>query len=455
MGLLTSIINTASAFKVFSQAMQTTENNVVNSSTPDFARQVATFKALPFDPSVGLPGGVAAGPVESTRSAFAEQAVRSQQSQLGYQQQVSTDLTQLQNYYDPSNTAGIPASLDSLFSSFSALSVSPNDTNARQAVITQAQQVAQSFQQTATGLGTAANDENRQVNGAVSQINQIASQIAAINGQSGSHAYIGTDAGVDASLTSDLEQLSQLVNFTALKQPDGTVTVYMGNQTPLVIGTASQTITATFSNRQTQIFDGEGNDVTSELTGGSLGGMLQVSNTLIPGYVSDLNTLAQSVADQVNTTLSNGVDQNGATPTTNLFSYDPTVGAATTLTVNPLTPDQIAAALPNAPGGNDNALALAQLVNATPVNGSTFDAFYGHASAKVGTDLSDANANVTTDQQLLTQSQTLRNNVSGVSLDQEAANLISFQAAYNATAKLLSVLNSLTETLMTVIPPAS
>jgi len=89
------------------------------------------------------------------------------------------------------------------------------------------------------------------------------------------------------------------------------------------------------------------------------------------------------------------------------------------------------------------------------VNNSTFDAFYGQASAQVGTDLSDASANVTTDQQLLTQSQTLRTNISGVSLDQEATNLITFQAAYNAIGKLLSVLNDLTETLMAVIPPAS
>ncbi len=455
MGLFTSIINAGTAFKVFSQAMETTENNVVNSSTPDYARQIQNFTAQPFDPSVGLPGGVTAGPDQSTRSAFAEQSVRSQQSLLGYQQQVSTDLTQIQNYYDPSDTTGVPASLDALFSSFSALSISPNDTNARQAVLTQAQQVAESFQQTATGLGTAASNENQETDGAVSQINQLATQIAAINGESHNNAYMGTDAGVDATLTSDLEQLSQIANFTALKQPDGTVTVYLGNQTPLVMGTNAQTITAGFSNQQTQILDGEGNDITSEITGGSLGGMLQVSNSLIPGYVSDMNTLAQSVADQVNTTLSNGVDENGATPTTDLFSYDATVGAATTLTVNPLTPDQIAAALPDAPGGNGNALALAQLANATPVNGSTFDAFYGQASAKVGTDLSDANANVSTDQQLLTQSQTLRTNISGVNLDQEATNLITYQAGYNAIAKLLSVLNDLTEDLMAVIPPAS
>ncbi len=455
MGLLTSILNTANALKVFSQAMETTENNVVNSSTPDYAKQVQVLTAQPFDPSVGLPGGVSAGPVESTRNAFAERAVRSQQSLLGYQQQVSTDLTQLQNYYDPSDTTGVPASLDTLFSSFSQLSINPNDTVSRQAVITQAQQVAESFNQVASGLGTMSSDEDSETANVVGNINQLATQIAAINKQAQGNAYMGTDAGVDASLNSDLEQLSQYVNFTALQQPDGSVTVYMGNQTPLVMGDTAQTITADFSTPQTKILDGQGNDITDQISGGTLAGMLQVKNTLIPGYVSDINTLAQSVADTVNSTLSNGVDQNGVTPTADLFSYDPTVGVAATLSVNPLTPDQIAAALPDAPGGNGNALALAQLANATPVDGSSFDDFYGQASAKIGTDLADANASVSTDQQLLTQSQTLRNNISGVSLDQEATNLITYQQAYNATAKMLSVLNDLTETLMEVIPPAS
>jgi flagellar hook-associated protein 1 FlgK len=72
----------------------------------------------------------------------------------------------------------------------------------------------------------------------------------------------------------------------------------------------------------------------------------------------------------------------------------------------------------------------------------------------VGNDLLTATDNQTTKESLLTQAQTLRQQASGVSLDQEAANLISFQRAYQASAKMLTVLDSLTSTLMTIMPDA-
>ncbi len=457
--LLTSLVNASNALGVYSQALETTENNVVNAQTPGYAKQVQSFTALPFDLSVGLPGGVASGGVQSTRNAFAEQSVQTQQSQLGYDQQISTDLTKLQNYFTvPSGSGGgtdISSSLDSLWSSFSQLSVNPNDTASRQAVLTQAQQVAQAFQDTASGLASTGASIDQETSGAVKAINTLAGQIASINTQRAANATSQMDAGVDASLNSDLEQLSQYVNFKALQQPNGTVTVYLGGQTPLVMGDQAMPIQAASSSGQTSILDSQGRDITSQVQTGQLAGMLQARNTAIPSYSADLNTLAQSVADQVNTTLSNGVDQNGNAPTTDLFSYDATLGAAGTLTVNSLTPDQIAAASSGAPGGNGNALALAQLSNATPVNGYSFTTFYGNLAGQVGSDISNANTNAATDNQLLTQAQTLRSNISGVSLDDQATQLISYQRAYEATSKLIAVLDDLTNTAVNLIPLAS
>jgi len=69
--MLTALLNTANALQAVEQALTVTENNVVNASTPGYAKQTATFEALPFDPTVGLPGGVAAGPVQSSRDAYA------------------------------------------------------------------------------------------------------------------------------------------------------------------------------------------------------------------------------------------------------------------------------------------------------------------------------------------------------------------------------------------------
>jgi len=449
--LLTSLLNTANALGAYGQALQTTENNVLNASTPGYAKQVQVLTALPYDPTIGMPGGVAAGPVLSTRSGYAEQAVRGQQSVLGYQQQIATDLTPLQNYFNISSTSGISSAMSGLFNSFSQLSVNPNDTVSRQAVLDQASIVASSFQQTAAGLGSASSAIDDETRSTVSAVNRISAQIAQINSQQHNNAVMGVDAGVDATLNASLEELSQYVDFKALQQPDGSVTVYMGGQTPLVMGNSSMPLQADFSSPQTKILDVAGKDVTSQIQSGKLGGMLQTKNVALPSYLADLNTLAQAVADQVNGSLSQGIDQNGAAPTTDLFSYNTTAGAATSLSVNTLTPDQIAAALPGAPSGNGNALALAQLANAKAVNGYSFAQFYGATAGKVGRALSNANDDTITNQQLLAQAQTMRSNLSSVSLDEEASHLIAFQRAYQATSKLLTVLDDLTSTLINII----
>src|SRR5579864_9621227 len=124
--LLTSLLNTANSMKAVEQALTVTENNVVNASTPGYAKQTATFQAMPFDLTVGLPGGVSPGPVQSSRDAFAEKSVRNQQTDLGFYQQKVNDLTTMQNYFSLSSASGIGPAMSSLFQSFSQLSVNPN-----------------------------------------------------------------------------------------------------------------------------------------------------------------------------------------------------------------------------------------------------------------------------------------------------------------------------------------
>jgi flagellar hook-associated protein 1 FlgK len=252
-------------------------------------------------------------------------------------------------------------------------------------------------------------------------------------------------------LNSALEQLSQLVNFTALQQPDGSVTIYIGGQTPLVVGDQTYAIHGDFSSPQTAIDSNTGADITGLLTGGQLGALLDDKNNIVPSYITNLNTLAQGFADQVNTVLDSGVDQNGAAPATDLFTYDGGKGAALTLGVNPLTPDQIAAALPEAPGGNGNALNLANLANTKTISGYTFAQYYGNIGASVGNDVASATSSQATQASLLNQAQTLRQQVSGVSLDAEAQNLMEYQRAYQAISKMIGVVNSLTDTLMNMV----
>ncbi len=454
MGLLTTLLSSSNALKVFDQEFSTIQNNIGNANTPGFADQNLTLVADSFNPSAQLWGGLSAGPLASTRSEYVEQSVRTQTTLLGSAEQKSADLAPLQSLFDLSSTTGVSGSLDSFFNSFSALSVNPNDTVARQTVMTQAQTLATSFNQAAGGILTAANNVRQQSVNSVATINRIAADLAAVNQRYAVTPGGSADAGLDAQVHTDLENLSEVANFTVLNT-NGQINVYLGGQTPLVLGVQSFKVSADLSTPQTVIRDWQGNDVTSQITGGQLGAQVQETNVTLPGYTGSLNTLAQTLADTVNNALSQGVDQNGNPPAMNLFTYDATAGAAYTLAVTPgMTADQIAAATSLAPGGNGNALAIAQLATAATVNGFTFTQAFGNLGQQLGTDIANAKQNQSEQQNLVTQAQAQRAAVSGVNLNTEAAKLLQFQQSYQAVAKVVSTLNSLTSSLLSMMPPS-
>ncbi|MGD0617790.1 MAG: flagellar hook-associated protein FlgK [Bryobacteraceae bacterium] len=451
----TALYSSAEALQAMEQAMAVTQNNVANANTPGYATQVQTFTAQPFNVEQGFGGGVSAGIVQSTRDVYAEEQVRTQQSAVNFAGQSVSDLSALEPQFDVTGASGISAALNNLFNSFSALSVSPNDTVARQTVLTQAQNTANAFQQTANAIFSTGNSVQSETQATVNDINRLSSTIAQINSQVRVNPDGSVDAGVDAQMYSTLEELSQDVNVTTVQQSNGQIAVLLDGQTPLVMGDTSFAIQGNFSLPQAEIEDQNGNDITSQITGGQLGSEVQTTNTLLPSYLTSLNTLAQTLADQVNTTLAGGLDENGQAPTTGLFSYDTGADAASTLTVNPLTTDQLAAALPGAPGGNGNALALAALQTANVVNGETFTGAFGALGGQVGQDVSGAQTAQQTSQSLLTQAQNLRQQVSGVSLDQEAANLMVYQEAYQATSKMFSILENIENVTLGLIPAAA
>lgn len=451
--LTATLLNAAGALQVYEGALNVIENNVANANTPGYANQVPTLIAQPFNVLTGSAGGVALGITQSTRDQYIEQSVRTQQTAVSYDQQQVSDLSTVQNYFSLSTTSGIAPSISALFGAFSQLSVTPNDEVARQTVLTDAATVAQNFNDAANGVLSQVSGLQQQTSSTIQAINQLGTTIAQINADNPVDLNAGEDAGVDAQLNSALDQLSQYANFTVLQQSSGQISVYLGGQTPVVMGDQSFAIQGDFSAPQSAILSSSGADITSQITGGQLGAELNDNNNLLPSYVGSLNTLAQTLADQVNNTLNQGIDENGAAPTTDLFSYNATNGAALTLSVNPLTPDQIAAASPGATGGNGNALALAALANAPVANGYTFAQAYGNIGAQVGSDLSSAQNNSTTDQSLLSQAETLRQQISGASLDQQAESLLEYERSYDAISKMLGVMNDLSLDTVNILPP--
>ncbi|MGD1090858.1 MAG: flagellar hook-associated protein FlgK [Bryobacteraceae bacterium] len=473
-GIFSSLSSSLDALRTLQNALEVSQNNVSNSSTPGYARQVATFEAQPFNPAGGLAGGVEAGPTQSTQNEYANQAVRTEYSAQGYYSAQSSALSSIQSLFDVSGQTGVLGALNNLFQSFSAWSATPDSTAAQQSVIANAQALAQSFQSTSASLAQTTSSLNQQISSTVQQVNTLASAIQQDNVQIQKSG--GTpDAGVSANLEASLESLSQLVDTTVTFAPDGTATVLLGQgQSPLVIGTQQYSLSASFTGTtpggnanavpDAQILDSNGDDVTSQFSQGSLGGLLNVRNTVLPSLQGDasqqgeLNQLAQQVADSVNQVLTSSTTLSGQTggPLLDYSSSSP-VEAAQTLTVDPnITPGTLAPTDPGPPPvQNGAALTLSNLGNSTDpadqIDGQTILQFLNGIATQVGQQASDAQTGQTLHSTLLTQAQAVQTQISGVSLDAEAVQVLQLQQGYSAVGKMVSVVDSLAGTLISMV----
>lgn len=462
-----------SALDVFQQALSVTENNVSNSSTPGYATQSLRLEADPLDVNNGLSGGVTAGGLSDSRDPYAEEQVQQQTQLLGFYTAQAQATGSIQSLFDVSGTSGVASALSSLFQAFSAWSATPSDSTAQQTVISDAGALASAVQGLSNSLSTEAQQIHSSISSTVSQINAIASQIQAYNVERLSETT--PEPSQQAQLYSSLDSLSQLTNFTTVTQSDGTVTVMLGGGSPLVAGSQQDPVSAGFSvdanatnptsPTTAHIYDSEGNDITSQVTGGQLGGLLDTANRVLASVIGDsqqtgtLNQFASTLASTVNQVLQSGTVSTtaGAANGAALFSYDTTnaTDAAASLSVNAsLTASQLAPvdASGNA-NGNANTLAALENEPLAALGGVSLTQYFGQIASAVGQENSSATDNEQNQKQVVATATTAVNNASGVSLDDQAVNVMEFQRAYQSVAQVLTTIENMAESLMQAIQP--
>ena len=470
--LFANLNSSANALAAFERSLEIAQNNVSNASTAGYAKQVPTLNALRFEVQSGLLGGVRAGAPQSTRDEFLEQGVRYQAGLLGNYQAQAQALSGIEPIFDVTGQSGILASLNSLFQSFSAWSANPDSAAARQDVLAKAQDLGASFQQTMSILSSTTDSVDAKIRSTVDQINGLAAQVVEYNVRQAQGA--ATDAGLDAHLHDTLETLSSAAGITARFESDGSVTLLLGGQTPLVIGNHQYSLSAANFDSSVpvnanarpaaHILDANGQDATNNVSSGTLAGLLAIRNTVLPGLQGDgqqagaINLIAKKVADRVNQLLGSGLTPAGQ-PGVALFSYDGSsaVKVARSLTVNPaITPTTLAALDPGPPQvANGIALALAGLgqskAGTDTINGVSIQDFLNGQTEILGQQSAAAAANQNVSRQAVTQAKALRAQVSGVSLDEEAVRVMELQRGYQSMSKMISVINGLADTLMNMI----
>jgi flagellar hook-associated protein 1 FlgK len=453
MGTLTSLLDIAREALLADQvAMNVTASNVANQNTVGYTNEVVSFQS---SDAVTLSGstygsGVTASAV-SERNRVLEQRVQQQTQTQAQSSALESALQQVQNIFGLSSTSTSASStqlgtdINSFFSSLSALTSNPSDTATRQSVLSAANTLAGDFNSAANQLTQVSSSLNQQVVGDVNQVNSLTTTIASLNEQI---ASISPDA--DAGTLEDqrqlaIAQLSQLVGLDQISTPQNGITLTTSSGALLVSGNKSFSMATTQVGGNTNVLAGEPpQDVTSNLTGGDLGGVLQARDTELPAYSSALDSLAYAIGTQVNQQNEQGVDSSG-NPGQAIFTLPTSqTGAAAAIQVLPTSPAAIAAAAPGeGSAGNGNATALANLATANIVGNQTASGFLASFLGQIGSDTAAATTDNTAQQATLTQLTTQRDSLSGVSLDEEASNLTQYQRSYQAASQVFTIVDSL------------
>lgn len=438
-------------------ALDVTTNNIANVNTPGYSREQAQLTEEPpinvGDLSYG--DGVSLSDIQGVRDNVLQLQIDQQTQNQNRLDSYLSSMQQVSTLFNETQGTGLQSVIDSFFTSFQSLETDPTSMSLRQAVLTAGQSMTAAFQQTATSLDTIQSGLNQQVTQAVNSVNGLTSQIASLNAQIGSLSGSGQGAQqlIDQQNLA-VNQLSQLIDISASDSGNGSLTITTTGGALLVAGTSAlQLGTSTDPTSGNTDVTSQGTDITGQIAGGQLGGLLEARDQDIPSVQANLDNLAAGLTSAVNTANQQGFDLTGAQGGNFFVPFVQTVpgsnaGAAASFAVALTDPSQIAAS--SGSGGTDsgNLGNLAGVQNQPLFNGETVDVAYSGLVAGIGSSISNATAESQAENLVVQQLQDQQSSISGVSINEESANLIRYQQAFEAAAKVVTVVDDLTNTVI-------
>jgi flagellar hook-associated protein 1 len=459
-GLLGMLSSTARALDAQRFGLDVVGQNIANVNTPGYAKRVAQFQELALADRLRAGNGVDVIGVRTMRDRLIDRRLREElQSEQRYAAMAS--MLSIVEVALGRPGGSIDKSLSDFFDAFAALAESPLSSTARQQVVLTGQSVASAFREMAERFEAALRDADARVRGTVDAVNDLAARVASLNASLAGTPPASSEGlhlrdQVDRAVTS----LAALIDISAIERADGGFDLSFGGGRMLVTGShfyAMRVIDRAVTGAA-EITSG-GAVVTGETTGGRLGGLLHVRDTHLPAYMADLDALAYAVTQHVNAAHQAGFDLAGTAGGAFFAPPGSVTGAARTMAASPLLTAPggealvAASADPASAGHNANARALAALRDARLLAGgtATFHDLWARMVYTVGRDTAAARDEQRSRAEIVRQVENLQDSVSGVSLDEEAADMLRFQRAYEANARFFRAIDEALETLLRMV----
>jgi flagellar hook-associated protein 1 len=507
--LTTSLGIGLSGLQAAQQSMSVIGHNIANINTPGYSQQSTVLTTNPSQEYGNLQfgTGVNVSSVQALRDQFLNLQLTQSICNQSSAETHSNALQAVSSAFADDGTTGLNTQIQAFFASFQTLSADPTNASLQQNVVGKAQSMITELQSASSTLNNEMGSINEQIGSTVPEINTLTSQIAVLNGQISQQINPSNDNDAIDQRQQLTDQLANLVGIQVSTDSKNNyqITLDSGAAT-LVSGQTSYQMTTAMDPSNNDYLKvsvqsgGTSTDVTDKITGGTLGANMDLRDGVLPGYTTQLNQLAGSIADQVNTVnmAGYGTDASG-NPSHNIPFFtgsgiDTTAtdanfgqvnlannnlpasaanppnykGIINSLVVNPLivaTPSNIATSgTSGVTGNNVNVLALANLqskANTVDTSGTgnfnsgPFSTVVSGLINKVGTQSQQYNTTATNQENLTTALQTQKASVSGVDMDTSAAQLLAFQQGYQAAAHFISTISQLTTELMTSLTSAS
>ena len=449
------------------RALDVVGHNIANANTPGYSRQVARLGAAPPYPSASLSSLVIAGQVGTgvqvqaihrLRDQFVELQLRTETQSMGRWTARYEALQQVELMLQEPSDLSLRDALDRFWQALQDLHQQPESDAARAVVRERALALAATFQHVHKQLSDLQADLNRLVALEVQRINTLAERLADINAQIHRVSMSGYEPN-DLLDQRDqlLLELAELVDISVTEMENRTVHVSIGGLTLVDGNRAVELVTRPDpSNNDFLSIYWSPTDEKMAIENGRLAGVLQARDDLVAGYLSQLDTLAQAIISHFNAlhqlgyTLEPPATPGGLPPNGGQFFTG--TGAKDMGVHGDILQDlrKIAASKDGAPGDGENARLLAQLLHdPIPELGNTSMADYLRALvAGVGVAAQQARNMTASQTALVEHLHNRREAVSGVSLDEEMVDMVRFQQAYAAAARLVTTMDEALDTII-------
>jgi flagellar hook-associated protein 1 FlgK len=312
-GSLTGALSSATrSLTAFEQALAVVQTNISNAATPHYARARAVLSPAVLPRQSVEPGiGVDVIATQELRDRFLELQVLGARQQTSLFEKTKNILDQVEVTFPLDAEGTIGKGIDNFFASLSRLSVNASDSNLRAEALRATSGLASAFRGAQEDLVARTRQLEGEGRSLVGTINTLLTEAAQLHGNR-FNALGQINLSNETRLTQVYNDLSELINFSVLRQSDGAISL-TAEGAPLLVGVTVFPVSASIAQGRLVITGGEGRDITADIEGhgGQLGAILEARNRTIPDFQAQINRLAKSVADQVNEQQSRGVDLTG------------------------------------------------------------------------------------------------------------------------------------------------